>query len=434
MTSNFVNFTLWLVEQLPISKVQFDDDTQKVSFHQNSANGIYSSRLDAVSPDDNIEKITSSTTPSNAGQITGVSSQLPLVNVSSACNKEGVLMDASTNAPKKYISIRQTGNSDFQIVDITNVSQENKESGINAAYRNKVTQRSEEPVSNEIPNDKITSFQTARLDNELEHMSTGQDKRKPSALTEGNVHNNSFSSSSASESAIMGNEHLSVRGNERNDQLNQSVDLMNLSVMDNSNSSSPYQAYGVINRTRNARAKLGPTLPAENGVDFNTEVDIRFKRDKLILKTIHTELTKLVQMNDKLTFAEDSVDRLKIAIRQVQDQTQHDTDTLDTSGHLPDAPNLSMSAKEAEEHIACAKEQLERLKVANDDASKVIEKNKGSIEDIDKKVKAGKATLKHLEYDVNVIEKESRKLNKELEKVLKIEIGADKDNLNCNSE
>merc|ERR1712110_1065134 len=85
-------------------------------------------------------------------------------------------------------------------------------------------------------------------------------------------------------------------------------------------------------------------------------------------------------------------------------------------------PNLSMSAQEAEEHIACAKEQLERLKVANDDASKVIEKNRGSIEDIDKKVKAGKATLKHLEYDVNVIEKESRKLNKELEKVLKIEI------------
>ena len=173
--------------------------------------------------------------------------------------------------------------------------------------------------------------------------------------------------------------------------------------------------YGVLSRSHSHQRGNEVTSSSEKGIGINNDVNIRFKRDMLILKTIHKELTKLTQMNEKLTFAEDSVDRLKIAVRQVQDQTKYDTDAFDSTRQLSDAPNLSMSTKDAEEHIACAKEQLERLKLANDEASKVIQKNKGSIEDIDKKVKAGKATIKCLEYDVNVIEKESRKLNKELE-------------------
>ena len=284
----------------------------------------------------------------------------------------------SSLEPRRNISIKQTVNSDFQIVDITNVHKD-QQGHLNASSR----------------------------------------------LSERNEHDNSFSSSSASENATI-NPSLSIRGSGTNDRLNQSVDLMNLSVVDNEKDSANTSLYGYT--THCGKSQGNANSPLSQPYSHPTkDVDIRFQRDKLILKTIHSELTKLVQMNDKLAFAEDSVDRLQIAIRQVQDKKQNDNEKNGQDDQAIHPPNLSMSEKEAEEHIACAKEQLERLKVANDDASKVIEKNKGSIEDIDKRVKAGKAKLKHLEYDVNVIEKESRKLNKELEKVLKIEIGGEED-------
>merc|ERR1719414_2292883 len=79
------------------------------------------------------------------------------------------------------------------------------------------------------------------------------------------------------------------------------------------------------------------------GVKPDNEAEMRLQRDKLILKTIHSELTKLVQMNDRLTFAEDSVDRLKIAIRQVQDQKEYQVDPSEAETNLNDAQSLRMS-------------------------------------------------------------------------------------------
>ena len=358
------------VDQLPIATTS--------TLHNNTGNELLLEKSNSVStinkmlPHNNVQKIPSSSVSSVAGFFTENSSQSSVRSSASDSKEETAPINVNVE-PKKNIFIKQTSNSDFQIVDITNVSDSEKEKNCNSSNSD-------------------------------------------------SIHNHSFSSSSASESAMV-NSQLLVRGGSGGiDQLNQSVDLMNLSVLGNVASAADFALYGYLNENRKNPGKIeGSRKSGNDGIESN-EAEIRFKRDKLILKTIHTELTKLVQMNDRLAFAEDSVDRLKIAIRQVQDQKPQDSEPIDTERPVVNAPNLSMSAKEAEEHIACAKEQLERLKVANDDASKLIEKNRGSIEDIDKKVKEGKATLKHLEYDVNVIEKESRKLNKELEKVLKIEI------------
>ena len=347
-------------DELPISRLELSDTS-------NSVNPVASRTF----ADKNVITFAASSGIRGTTDNSSQSSELSTTSPSKASNGH---LD-----PRRNISIKQTVNSDFQIVDITNVHKDQSQGHVNASSR----------------------------------------------LSDRNEHDNSFSSSSASENA-MTNSRLSVRGSGIDDRLNQSVDLMNLSVADNEKDSADTSLYGYTSHSGKSQGNANSPL-SQPYSHPNKDVDIRFQRDKLILKTIHSELTKLVHMNDKLAFAENSVDRLQIAIRQVQNKKQNDNENNGQDDQAIHPPNLSMSEKEAEEHIACAKEQLERLKVANDDASKVIEKNKGSIEDIDKRVKAGKAKLKHLEYDVNVIEKESRKLNKELEKVLKIEIGGEED-------
>jgi hypothetical protein len=115
-----------------------------------------------------------------------------------------------------------------------------------------------------------------------------------------NEHNNSFSSSSASENA-MTSSRLSVHGSGINDRLNQSVDLMNLSVADNEKDSADTSLYGYTSHSGKSQGNANSPL-SQPYSHPNKDVDIRFQRDKLILKTIHSELTKLVQMNEKLAF------------------------------------------------------------------------------------------------------------------------------------
>ena len=51
-----------------------------------------------------------------------------------------------------------------------------------------------------------------------------------------------------------------------------------------------------------------------------------------------------------------------------------------------------------------------------------VERNRGLLEDQEAAFRAKREAVKRLEYDVNVIEKEGRKLHKEYEKVMRIEI------------
>ena len=51
-----------------------------------------------------------------------------------------------------------------------------------------------------------------------------------------------------------------------------------------------------------------------------------------------------------------------------------------------------------------------------------VERNRALLEEQEADFRAKREAVKRLEYDVNVIEKEGRKLHKEYEKVMRIEI------------
>merc|ERR1712008_644230 len=73
-------------------------------------------------------------------------------------------------------------------------------------------------------------------------------------------------------------------------------------------------------------------------------------------------------------------------------------------------------------HLACAKTEVSRLRSANDHAAVEVKDNQKALDKMEEAKAERKLALKRLEYDVNVIEKEGRKLAKEYEKVLSINI------------
>ncbi len=120
------------------------------------------------------------------------------------------------------------------------------------------------------------------------------------------------------------------------------------------------------------------------------------------LKVILDEMVKLSQLNDKLQFAEESVDRLEIVLKQQKSQ---------------DSNHGLMG-----EHLSCAKTEVGKLRLANDQAALEVKDNQKALDRMEEAKAERKSALKRLEYDVNVIEKEGRKLAKEYEKVLQINL------------
>ena len=145
------------------------------------------------------------------------------------------------------------------------------------------------------------------------------------------------------------------------------------------------------------------------GGGVGQEDEAKFHRDMLILRTIHGELVKLSQVNEKLAFAEESVDRLRIAVQQQQELNRSE-------------PPVETQLTVSDEQLESAKEELALLRETNNRSSKEIEENRAFIANLEAEFVERKAKLKHLEYDVNVIEKEGRKLARELDKVLRIQI------------
>ena len=124
---------------------------------------------------------------------------------------------------------------------------------------------------------------------------------------------------------------------------------------------------------------------------------IKAKREDM--KTLIEEMSRLTQLNDKLQFAEESVDRLQIAVKR---QSSNEID-------------LS-------EHLSGAKEEVSKLKIDNDQNAIEVKENQKALDSMEDLKLERKKALKQLEYDVNVIEKEGRKLAKEYQKVLEIKI------------
>ena len=125
----------------------------------------------------------------------------------------------------------------------------------------------------------------------------------------------------------------------------------------------------------------------------------KLKAKREDMKLLIEEMSRLSQLNDKLQFAEESVDRLQIVLREQQ------------------IPNLDLSP-----HLSGAKEEVSKLKVDNDTNAVEVKENQKALDSMEDLKSERKKALKQLEYDVNVIEKEGRKLAKEYQKVMEIKI------------
>jgi len=159
------------------------------------------------------------------------------------------------------------------------------------------------------------------------------------------------------------------------------------------------------------KAKKSPiTLPLPQQCMKNEQLKSeKIQKDKVRL--IMDEMTKLSHLNEKLQFAEESVDRLEIAVKQQLNSDQH--------------PGSSAQAEDKyliHNHLACAKTEVSKLRSANDLAAVEVKDNQKALDKMEEAKAERKLALKRLEYDVNVIEKEGRKLAKEYEKVLSINI------------
>jgi hypothetical protein len=100
----------------------------------------------------------------------------------------------------------------------------------------------------------------------------------------------------------------------------------------------------------------------------------------------------LASMNDKLQFAEESVDRLEIALSQQHrhSQQQHHQhhqhqQQLRKSGSIP---NLTLNGDEAKNHLFCARTEVERLRVINENVGREIAQNQKHLHNLDAAVKS----------------------------------------------
>jgi transcription initiation factor TFIID subunit TAF12 len=112
------------------------------------------------------------------------------------------------------------------------------------------------------------------------------------------------------------------------------------------------------------------------------------------LEIFSFELSHLASMNDKLQFAEESVDRLEIALsqqhRHSQQQQQHQhqqqqQQQLRKSGSIP---NLTLNGDEAKNHLFCARTEVERLRVINENVGREIAQNQKHLHNLDAAVKS----------------------------------------------
>merc|ERR1711974_287359 len=89
------------------------------------------------------------------------------------------------------------------------------------------------------------------------------------------------------------------------------------------------------------------------------------------LKAILEEMLKLSQLNDKLQFAEESVDRLEIALKQQLKKSSHHPKSCNNQQqnhrHSEIGKNSSPTSSTSDDqhlisdHLACAKDEVSRL-------------------------------------------------------------------------
>ena len=131
------------------------------------------------------------------------------------------------------------------------------------------------------------------------------------------------------------------------------------------------------------KAKKSPiTVPLPQQVLKNEQLKSeKIQKDKVRL--IMDEMTKLSHLNEKLQFAEESVDRLEIAVKQQLNSDQH--------------PGSSAQAEDKyliHNHLACAKTEVSKLRSANDLAAVEVKDNQKALDKMEEAKAERKLALK----------------------------------------
>ena len=111
----------------------------------------------------------------------------------------------------------------------------------------------------------------------------------------------------------------------------------------------------------------------------NNERSEKIRKEKV--KQIMDEMTNLSHLNEKLQFAEESVDRLEIAVKQ-----QLHTESGNGNGQAE--TNLIHN------HLACAKTEVSRLRSANDHAAVEVKDNQKALDKMEEAKAERKLALK----------------------------------------
>ena len=101
------------------------------------------------------------------------------------------------------------------------------------------------------------------------------------------------------------------------------------------------------------------------------------------LEKFSAELSNLAHMNDKLQFAEESIDRLEIAIAQQQQQQQQQLQR-----RLGTPANQLVTSEVVKDQLLSARSEVERLRVINDNVGREIAENQKHLHDLDAAVKS----------------------------------------------
>ena len=97
------------------------------------------------------------------------------------------------------------------------------------------------------------------------------------------------------------------------------------------------------------------------------------------VKQIMDEMMKLSHLNEKLQFAEESVDRLEIAVKQQLHS---------------ESPTAQAEDKLIHNHLACAKTEVSKLRSANDQAAVEVKDNQKALDKMEEAKAERKLALK----------------------------------------
>ncbi len=155
------------------------------------------------------------------------------------------------------------------------------------------------------------------------------------------------------------------------------------------------------------------TSGLDNSDEFTEEKDL-IKAELQKTQCVATELVKLLAINEELHRVETRQHLLDSNVR-----------SLLMTSPSSNLPKQSLEVANYDEEETETMLELSALRSANESSTEVIAHNADMLEALQIQLDAARDSVKKLEYDVNVVEKEGRKLNNQLGRVRELHIPTD---------